>query len=177
MIRAQLIEFTATSRVPLRKLWSAKLALTIFLAVIEVAFDGDVVDVIAENRRHLPTLHFRNPVVRVQDENVDVLAMLAAFDGRRTGVARSGTDDHHTLATLLQHVVQQATEQLQGEVLERQGGAVEQLHDPFVTVELTQRCDGVVGKRRHRSLRGFFLKSASGMLPVTNGRMTRNASS
>ncbi|RML33780.1 hypothetical protein ALQ97_200018 [Pseudomonas savastanoi pv. glycinea] len=46
----------------------------------------------------------------------------------------------------MQHVVQQTTEQLQGEILERQGRSVEQLHHPFVTVELTQRGNGVVGK-------------------------------
>ncbi|VVN71677.1 hypothetical protein PS685_05071 [Pseudomonas fluorescens] len=34
-----------------------------FLAVIEVAFDGDVMNVVTEQRGHLPTLDFRHPVV------------------------------------------------------------------------------------------------------------------
>lgn len=116
------------------------------LAVVEVAFDGDVVDVLAQDGGHLPTLHFRNPVVRVQDEDVDVIATLAAFDGRRAGIAGSGADDHHALAALLQDVIQQATQQLQGEVLERQGRAVEQLHHPFVAIELAQRCHRAMGE-------------------------------
>ncbi len=123
-----------------------------FPAVIEVAFDGDVVDVLAEDRRHLPTLHFRYTLMRVQDEDVDVFAVLAAFDGRRTGVTRGGTDNHHALAALFQHVIEQATEQLQGEVLERRGRAVEQLKHPFITVQLTQWRHGAVGEHAV----GFF---------------------
>src|SRR5450830_634811 len=117
-----------------------------FLAVVEVAFDGDVVDVVAEQGGHLPALHLGHPLVRVEDEDVDVLAMLAAFDGGRTGVTGGGADDHHALATFGQHVVEQATEQLQGEVLERQGRAVEQLQHPFVAVQLAQWGYGTVGE-------------------------------
>ena len=88
----------------------------------------------------------------MQDEDVDVFAMLAAFNGSRTGITRGGTDDHHALAALFQHVIEQTAEQLQGEVLERQGWAVEQFQHPFVAVQLTQRCDGTV--REHAV--GFF---------------------
>ncbi|MNO90249.1 hypothetical protein D3C76_817560 [compost metagenome] len=117
-----------------------------FLAVVEVAFDGDVVDVVAEDRGHLPALHFRHALVRVQDEDVDVVATAATFDGGGTGVTAGGADDHHALVALGQHVVEQATEQLQGEVLERQGRAVEQLQHPLVAVQLTQRRDRGVGE-------------------------------
>ena len=118
------------------------------LAVVEVAVDGDVVDVVALDGGHLATLHFGHAVVRVQDEDVDVLAGLAAFDGRRAGVAGGGADDHHALVALGQHVVEQATQQLQGEVLEGQGRAVEQLQHPLVAVQLTQRRHGAVGEHR-----------------------------
>jgi len=84
--------------------------------------------------------------VRVQDEDVDVLATTAALDGGRTGIARGRTHDHHALAALGQHVIEQATEQLQGEVLECQGGAVEQLEHPLVAVQLAQRGDGAVSE-------------------------------
>ncbi|KPZ07748.1 Uncharacterized protein ALO94_05568 [Pseudomonas syringae pv. spinaceae] len=117
-----------------------------FLAVVEVAFHCDVMNVIAKDGGHLPTLNIRYTVVRVQDEDIDVIAATAAFDGRRTGIARSGTDDHHTLAALGQHVVQQTTEQLQGKVLECQGRAVEQLKHPLVAVQLAQRRDRAVGE-------------------------------
>ncbi|MCY1437300.1 hypothetical protein D9M71_534570 [compost metagenome] len=82
----------------------------------------------------------------MHDEDVDVLAGLAAFDGGRTGVTGGGAHDHHTLAALAQHVVEQTAEQLQGEVLEGQGRAVEQLQHPLVAVQLAQRRHGVVGE-------------------------------
>ncbi len=109
-------------------------------------------DVLAENRGHLATLHFGHTVVRVQNEDVDVFAVLAAFDGRRAGVTRGGADDDHALTAFFQHVVEQTTEQLQSEVLERQSRAVEQLQHPFVAVQLTQRRHGAV--REHTV--GFF---------------------
>ncbi|MNE09985.1 hypothetical protein D3C80_1026800 [compost metagenome] len=114
------------------------------LAVVEVALDRDVVDVVAEDGGHLAALHFGHAVVRVQDEDVDVLAAAAAFDGGRAGVAGGGAQDHHALAALDQHMVEQAAEQLQGEVLEGQGRAVEQLQHPLVAVQLAQRRHGVV---------------------------------
>ncbi len=116
------------------------------LAVIEVAFDGDVVNVVAEDGGHLPALHFRHALVRVQDEDVDVLAAAAAFDGRRAGITRGGAHDHHALATLGQHVVEQTAEQLQGEILEGQGRTVEQLEHPLVAVQLAQRGNGAMGE-------------------------------
>ncbi|MNP30192.1 hypothetical protein D3C76_1232560 [compost metagenome] len=101
-------------------------------------------DVFAEDGRHLPALHFRHTLVRVQDEDVDVVATAATFDGGRTGITAGGANDHHALAALDQHVVEQAAEQLQGEVLEGQGRAVEQLQHPLVAVQLAQRRHGVV---------------------------------
>ena len=96
--------------------------MTISPAVIEIAFDGDVVNVVAEDGGHLPALHFRHALVRVQDEDIDVLATAAAFDGSRTGVTGGGSHDHHALATLGQHVVEQTAEQLQGEILKAKVG-------------------------------------------------------
>src|SRR5690606_29004209 len=102
----------------------------------EVALDGDVVDVVAEDGGHLPALHIGHSLVRMQDEDVHALAATASLNGRRAGVTRGGTDDYRTLATLGQEVIQQTTQQLQGEVLERQGRAVEQLHHPLVGIQL-----------------------------------------
>ncbi|MNO96008.1 hypothetical protein D3C76_876660 [compost metagenome] len=109
-------------------------------------------DVVAEDRGHLPTLYFRHTLVRVQDEDVDVVATAATFDGGRTGITAGGANDHHALAALDQHVVEQAAEQLQGKVLEGQGRAVEQLHDPLVRIQLAQRRHGRVSERAV----GFF---------------------
>ncbi|MNF84480.1 hypothetical protein D3C84_668440 [compost metagenome] len=84
--------------------------------------------------------------MRVHDEDVDVVAGLAAFDGGRAGVAGGGAHDHHALVALGQHVVEQTAEQLQGEVLERQGRALEQLEHPLVGAQLGQRRHCLVGE-------------------------------
>ncbi len=122
-------------------------------------------NVLTEDGGHLPTLHLRHALVRVQDEDIDVFAVLAPFDGRRAGVAGGSADDHHALAALFQHVVEQATEQLQGKVLERQGRAVEQLQYPLVAVQLAQRCDGAMGKHAVRLFQDLFkirIRNAAG---------------
>ena len=155
-MRAQLIELTATRRVPLRKPWSAKTGLDHLLTVVEVAFDGDVVDVVAKDAGHLATLHLGHPVVRVHDEDVDVLAGFASLNSRRTGITRGGAHDHHALATLDQEIVEQTAQQLQGKVLERQGRAVEQLHHPLVAVQLTQRGNCLVLKDAVGVLQNLF---------------------
>ena len=103
-------------------------------------------NVLTEDGGHLPTLHLGHPVVRVHDKDVDVVAGLATFDGRRPRIPRSGAHNHHALVALGQHVVEQTAEQLQGEVLERQGRAVEQFQHPFVAIQLTQRRHGAMGE-------------------------------
>ena len=97
------------------------------LGVVEVAFDGDVEDVVGEHRGHLTTLHFGDAVVGVQYKNIQVVAVAAAFDGRRAGVARGGAHDHRAFTTLFQEVIQQSPQQLQRHVFKRQRRAVELL--------------------------------------------------
>ena len=100
MMRAQLIEFTATRRRPSgRKDWSRKALLHHLLAVVEVALHRDVVDVVAGHRGHLPALHLGDALVRMQDEDVDVGAAAAALDRRRAGVARGRAQHHDALAS------------------------------------------------------------------------------
>src|SRR5690625_5824523 len=65
--------------------------------------------------RHLPTLHIRYSVVWVQNKCVDIVAVTAAFDGGRTGIARGRPHHHHFLVALGQQVVQQMTEKLRSE--------------------------------------------------------------
>ena len=135
------------------------------LAVVEVTFDGNVMDVVAKDAGHLATLHLGHPVVRVHDEDVDILASLAAFNSRRAGVTGGRAHDDHALAALDQEVVEQATQQLQGKVLERQGRAVEQLHHPLVAVQLTKRRDRLVLKNAVGVLQNLFevsIRNATG---------------
>ncbi|KPM74675.1 hypothetical protein AOG27_20945, partial [Pseudoalteromonas lipolytica] len=88
------------------------------LGVVEVALDGDVEDVVRQHRGHLAALYLRDPVVGVEDEDVEVVAVAAALDGGRAGVAGGRPHDHRPLAALLQEVVEDAAQQLQRHVLE-----------------------------------------------------------
>ena len=98
--------------------------------------------------------------------------MFATFDRSRTGITGGRADDHHAFATFCQHVVEQAAEQLQGKVLERQSRAVEQLQHPFVTIELTQRRYSGVGKRTVGFFENLFevgIRNAAGQRPSAPG--------
>ena len=63
----------------------------------------------------------------VQNKDIQVVAVAAAFDGRRAGVARGGAHDHRAFTTLFQEVIQQSPQQLQRHVFKRQRRAVELL--------------------------------------------------
>ena len=68
------------------------------LAVVEGALDGQVVHVGRVDGGHLPPLHVRDPTGRVQDDDLDGVAVAAGVDGGRAGVARGGPDDGDLLA-------------------------------------------------------------------------------
>ena len=79
MMRAQLMEFTATrARRPAETL-VAETGFHHGLAVVEVSLDRQIMDIVTQHRGHLPALHIRHPVVRMQDKNIDVLAALTAL--------------------------------------------------------------------------------------------------
>src|SRR5690606_16482407 len=69
------------------------------------------------------------------------------LDGRRPGVAAGGADDGDALVPGGEHVVEEAPDELQGDVLEGEGGSVEQLGDPLPVVDLHEGDDGVVAER------------------------------
>jgi hypothetical protein len=50
------------------------------LAVVEITLHRQIVDVVALHSGHLPTLYIRHPVVGMQDENIDVLAVFTTLD-------------------------------------------------------------------------------------------------
>ena len=82
-----------------------------------------------------------------EDEDVDVLAASAALDGGGAGIAGGRSHDHRLLAAPFQQVIEQVAEELEGEVLERQGGAVDQLQHPVVVASLHQGRYGPVAER------------------------------
>ena len=146
------IEFGAESRVVEHGLHEV-------LAIVEGAVDGHGVHVGCIDRGHLLALHVAHTTLRIQDDDVDVVAPLHAIDGRRASVAAGGPHDHEPLTTLRENVIEQTAHQLQRHVLERESGAVEQLHDPLVGVDLHERHRGRMAERSvrltaHREQRG-----------------------
>ena len=119
------------------------------LAVVEGALDGQVEDVGIGDRGHLQLLHRRDLLVRVQDEDVDVLLAAHPVDGGAAGVAGGGAEDVHVLARFGQQVLEQVAEELQGDVLEGEGRAVEELQDEHA-VPVHDRGDLRVGEARRR---------------------------
>src|SRR5690554_8037553 len=109
------------------------------LAVIKIAFNGNIVDVVTLHRGHLATLYFRYTLVRVQDEDIHVLTAATALNSRRPGIPGSRAHNYCVLLTLFKHMIQQAAEQLKGKTLECQCWPAESLHHPFVSITLHQR--------------------------------------
>ena len=99
---------------------------------------GDIVDIVAGHGGHLATLHLGDPVVGMEDKDIDILTATAAFNSGGSGVTGGGTHNHHFLVALVENIVEQVTEKLQGKVLKRQGRALEQLHNPLVVAGLDQ---------------------------------------
>ena len=114
------------------------------LAVVERSLDGDVVDVRFVDGGHLPALHVTHPSRGVKHHDVEVAATDARRDRRRTGVARGGHHDRSPFATAGELVVHQPADELERDVLERQGRAVPELLHPQVVVELDNRAHVVV---------------------------------
>lgn len=114
------------------------------LAVVEGAFDGDAVDVGGRCRRHLPALHLGYAALGKEDEDLHGGAPATAGDGSRAGIARRSADDDDAAARPDQGAVEEAAQQLQGHVLEGEGGAVEELQQPAIVAGLHQRHDGTM---------------------------------
>jgi hypothetical protein len=124
------------------------------LAVVERAFDGDGVDIVVRRRGHHAPLHFGDAPLREQHHHVHVVASAERLDGSAAGVARRGAYDGGALAALSQEVVHEPRQELHGQVLEGQCGAVEQLRQEAVRAVLDERhhrrvTERVVGLARH----------------------------
>ncbi len=104
------------------------------LAVVEGPADGEIEDVGIGDGRHLQFLDGRDAAMWMKDEDVDILLATHPVNGSTPGVAGSGAEDVHLLAPLLQQILEEVAEKLQGDILERQGRAMEQLKnvDPIL---------------------------------------------
>ena len=144
MTRAQLIELTAARLQPGAKGLVVEHRLQQRLAVVEGALDRDVVDVGGSDRGHLAALHLGDAAVRMQDHDRHARAPGAGLDRGGAGIARGRADDRDRPAALLQKMLEQVAQQLQGDVLEGERRPVEQLEQPVVGVELAQGRHGDV---------------------------------
>lgn len=108
------------------------------LAVVEGAIDGEVVHVGVEDGRHLRFLHGRHFAGRVHDEDGDVTFVAQAVDGGAAGIAGGCADDCEVAAGVggggiavaaHEEVLEEVAEELEGDVFEGEGGAVEELEE------------------------------------------------
>ena len=104
---------------PAQEALVGKTGLNHILTIIEIAFDGDIVDIITQHRGHLFALHFGHPIVRMHDKDIDEFGVLTTFDGGRAGITGGGANYHGALIALGQDMIEQATEQLQCKILKR----------------------------------------------------------
>ncbi len=114
------------------------------LAVVKRPLDCDAMHICGKHGCHLTALHLRHAAVRVQYEDVDCFPVPAGFNGCRSRIARGCADDGDALTAACQDMIEEASDELHRIVLERQSGAVEQLHQPKVCVELFNWGDGIV---------------------------------
>ncbi|MPL75513.1 hypothetical protein SDC9_21337 [bioreactor metagenome] len=113
--------------------------LQLALAIVEIAVDGQRVDIALNGRRHLPALHLAHPAMREEDEDIDIVETAEGLDRGRAGVARGGADDGDAAALFRQLDLEQLADHLHREILEREGRAVEQLKQEMVRRELLER--------------------------------------
>ena len=102
-------------------------------------------------------------------EDVDLRPARHRVDRGRSGIARGGADDRQVAVRLAEELLEQQSQQLQRDVLERQRRAVEQLEQPVLLVELHQRGDRLV-REAAIGLRGQ-LEQALGRQAIAHERL------
>mmetsp|Transcript_3751 Transcript_3751/g.9744 ORF Transcript_3751/g.9744 Transcript_3751/m.9744 type:complete len:288 (+) Transcript_3751:850-1713(+) len=98
------------------------------LAVIESALDCDAMDVFVEHARHLLLLNCGNTALGKQDEALHVLLATQAINRSTPRVTAGRSEHREPPGPPLQEVFVQIAESLEGDVLERERRAMEELH-------------------------------------------------
>ena len=127
------------------------------LAIIKCSVDSHSAHVRRINSCHLATLHLTDATLWVQDDDVDVCAILHAVNSCTSGVATCCSNDRHLLLTLSQDVIKQAAEQLQGNIFECKCWPVEQFHEVMARfkinywhhIRMTKRCVRLTTQTKH----------------------------
>ena len=127
-----------------------------YLAIVESALDSNVVYVGIKDCGHLRLLDRADFALGVHDEHADILLAAQTVDGRRASVTAGRANDSQVfpvLALLLlalipadEEVLEQVAQELQGNILEGKGRAVEELQkvEVLLLVKSFDR-DNVVG--------------------------------
>ena len=96
------------------------------LAIVEDAFDRDVVDIRILQAEHLRLLERAHATVRAEHEDIDAAFAAHRIFGGAAGIARGRAEDIQCLAAAPQFVFEQVAQQLHRHVLEGQRRAVRQ---------------------------------------------------
>ena len=96
------------------------------LAVVEIAFDRQRVNVVIRRAGHHAPLHIGNAAVRIEHHHIHLFPAAESFDRGAAGIAGGCHDNCRALAALLQHVIHQARHQLHRQILEGERRAVKQ---------------------------------------------------
>src|SRR3546814_15522745 len=76
------------------------------LRIVKAAVDGDIVDVGGHDRRHLTALHVGHAALRMEHEDVDLLAPRNGVDRPPAGISAGRADDADMHDTARQKPVQ-----------------------------------------------------------------------
>ena len=111
------------------------------LADVEIAADGNDVDVFPFLRRHLQFLHLADAVARVKDHDLDALGVFKTFERGFARIAAGSDEDEHLSFDPAQvaALAQQIRQQRKRHILERTGGTVEQFEHVQPRVDLDER--------------------------------------
>lgn len=115
-----------------------------YLAVVEVAGDGEVVNVGIEHSGHLKLLDGAYTALGVKHENGDILLAAQTVDGGGASVTARRANNSQVvpvpslLALVLAHeeVLKEVAEELKGDILEGKGRAVEELEKMYAVLEV-----------------------------------------
>ncbi len=97
------------------------------LAIIEVAFDGQIQHIAVIHSRHLQLLYLAHLVMRMQDTDLDAFFAAYALNRRCTGITGGRPENMDNLAPRLGNVGIQLAHKLQRHILERERRSMEQL--------------------------------------------------
>ena len=110
------------------------------LAVVKRAAKGNVVDVRVDDRDHLELLGARGAPLGVHDEALNPLLPAQPVDRARPRVARCGAHDRNLLPRPhRQEVLKEIAKELERDVLEGEGGAVEELEGVHAVADRHRR--------------------------------------